>query len=603
MRQNSSKTAILLFGCTLFISLFVFSLLSVVGEARPGINLSLIDQAGDPVGGAKIFLDKAYVGRTNNKGVKKIKNVAPGSHLVVAKKTDLGRTSANLYMSEAVNLQLKLKILANKSSPSPAQFGFFPKKPRAGKKVKLKGFSPMGMDSSRLNYEWDLGSDGNIDRKGVEVTTTFPSSGMYPVTLIVTKNGEVEGRQTRELAVKPMNLPPKASFSTKTPGLTVGKPISFDASGSKDRNDEITEYRWQFDGSSDKTGKVVKHTFTEPGPHEVRLVVSDKYGETAEVTKQLNVAPKTYVSRLFFKEGEGMNWVTANKLSRNEPMKLTNSDKGRELALFFEREQKEVKEVVQQIKPTSAGVIDVIGQVVVKPSENVVELQGKGYAQIGEITYDLDRDLRKREIKDWNGNTKFQKKREIAPMEGMDQTQHSFTINFVTRESLESIALDILADENNEPLIVATTELFNYRKLSAVKTSLQSGVKPSKYNLSPHLMAYAPGVIYATERVKFDFVSFDPDGRLGKMVVDWGDGNKKEIEEPISGKNKVYHTYEDPGKYDVTVTSYDRSGRENNFKKVSFTVTVKERAKIEPEPEPKKQKDPHCPPFYGYIIM
>ena len=110
------------------------------------------------------------------------------------------------------------------------------------------------------------------------------------------------------------------------------------------------------------------------------------------------------------------------------------------------------------------------------------------------------------------------------------------------------------------------------------------------------MMAYPPNNLYATKRASFNFISFDPDGPLGKMVVDWGDGKKTEIEEPVSGKNKVHHTYEDAGKYKVTATSYDTSGMENNFEKISFTVNVRKRPE---RPEPKKKKEHKEEPHHG----
>lgn len=551
--------------------------------AEAGIDVSVIDSAGDPVGEAAVFLDQAYVGSTSEKGVKEIKVVDPGRHLVVVKKKDLGRTSANLYLSEKGELQLRLKIAPDTASPCLAQFGFHPEKPEAGSEITLRGFTPMGIDSSELNYRWDTGGDGMIDAEGMEVTPTVSSSGDFPVTLTVTRNGEVVSKHTREIVVSRINVPPKASFATSSDVIAVATPVSLDGSASKDRNGKIVEYRWRIDGKAAGGGETVHHTFEEPGPHDVTLVVTDEEGVESKATKTLSVAPKTYVSRLFYREGQGMDWVTSSKVSKNDPLKMINSDKKRRLELFFERKNKEVEEIVHQLKPTSPGVIEVIGQVVVDPEQETVKLKGKGYTQIGKITYDFKENIRRRVVKDWNGNTMFTKENKLKQIGGADRTQHSFTLNFLTRASLESVALDVLAGKNSEPLIVATTELFNYRKLTAVKTSLQSGVDPSKYNLAPHLMAYPPEVIYATEGVEFDFISFDADGPLGKMVVGWGDGKKTKIKEPVSGRNEVDHTYEKPGKYEVNVTSYDTSGRENNFKKLSFMVEVKKRSEYEPK--------------------
>ena len=572
------------------VSFLVLSFLIVSAQdGSSEINVSVIDEAGDPVREAQVFLDEAYIGVTDGDGSKEIERIGPGKHLLVVKKPGLGRTSANMYLTGEKSLQLKLKILPNKSMPSPAQFGYHPGQPRAGKELTLRGFTPMGTDSSSYKYKWDLRDNGSVDAEGMEASVSFPSSDEYEVTLIVTKNGELVDKQTREIRVEPMNVPPKASFSVKNQEISAEKPLSFDASGSRDRDGRIEEYRWKFDSTVQKEGEMVHHSFKSPGSHEVTLKVTDDFGETASVTKQISVSPRSYYSRLFYKEGQGMDWVTSNKLSRNEPMQLTNADKGRELNLFFERREKEITEIIQQLKPTTPDMIEVIGQTVIKPSKNIVKLQGKGYAQIGEITYDLDKGVMRKEIMDWNGDTQYTKSYPAEPKKKLDQTQHSFTINLLSRASLESVALDILVNDESEPLVVATTELFNYRKLNAVKTSVQSGVKPGRYNLSPHLMVSPPKEIYETERASFDFISFDPDGPLEKFVVDWGDGDKEEIEEPVSGKNRVYHTYTKSGRYTVTVKAFDTSEKDNNFKKVTFTVTVKEKK------EKKKEEGGHEP--------
>ena len=555
-------------------SLLLASFMVTGQEGNTAINVSVIDEAGEPVRSAQVFLDGAYIGVTDGDGNKEIDRVDPGKHLVVVKKPDMGRTSANMYLGEEKAMELKLKILPNKSTPSPAQFGYFPDKPRAGKELTLRGFTPMGMDGSNLDYKWDLRDDGSIDREGMKVQVSLPSSGNHNVALIVTKNGKIVGKQTRSIEVSSMNIPPKASFSVKGGEISADKPLSFDASGSNDSDGWIDRYIWKFDSAEQKSGKVVHHTFEDPGPHEVTLIVTDDSGKTTSVTKSISVAPKTYISRLFYKEGPGMDWATSNRLSRNESMKLTNEDKERVLDLFFEKRGKKIDQITQQIKPTNPRLVEVIGETVIKPSKNIVKLRGKGYAQIGTVTYDLDKEIRKKVIEDWNGNVQYTKVHSAEANDKLDQTQHSVTINFLSRESLESIALDILVNRESRPIVVATTELFNYRKLNAVKTSLKSGEKPGKYNLSPHLMVYPPNNIYASERARFEFISFDPDGPLEKFVVDWGDGNKREIEEPISGKNKVYHTYKEAGRYDVTVKAYDTSEKDNNFKKVTFTVTV-----------------------------
>lgn len=55
--------------------------------------------------------------------------------------------------------------------------------------------------------------------------------------------------------------------------------VSFDASGSYDRDGTITDYRWEFDdGTGWVTGKQVEHEFARPGRYSVSLMVVGESG-------------------------------------------------------------------------------------------------------------------------------------------------------------------------------------------------------------------------------------------------------------------------------------------------------------------------------------
>ena len=64
----------------------------------------------------------------------------------------------------------------------------------------------------------------------------------------------------------------EARIAPLTESVVVGRPMTFDAGGSKG---EIAEYRWDFgDGTQAKDSRV-EHTFSEPGLYNVTLTVSD----------------------------------------------------------------------------------------------------------------------------------------------------------------------------------------------------------------------------------------------------------------------------------------------------------------------------------------
>ncbi len=72
--------------------------------------------------------------------------------------------------------------------------------------------------------------------------------------------------------------PPIASFIFSPISALTNENISFDASGSRDVDGEIISHKWNFGDGKASTGKVVKHTYAEPGEYAVVLAVIDNDG-------------------------------------------------------------------------------------------------------------------------------------------------------------------------------------------------------------------------------------------------------------------------------------------------------------------------------------
>lgn len=71
--------------------------------------------------------------------------------------------------------------------------------------------------------------------------------------------------------------PPVAAFATLAQRPHAGDAIVFDASISSD-DVGITRYEWWFGDGTSGTGRLIEHTFYEPGRHTVRLSVTDTAG-------------------------------------------------------------------------------------------------------------------------------------------------------------------------------------------------------------------------------------------------------------------------------------------------------------------------------------
>lgn len=77
-----------------------------------------------------------------------------------------------------------------------------------------------------------------------------------------------------------INDPPVAdAYSNATTVLTYEE-ISFDASGSFDPDDAITDYDWDFDDGTVRSGETAQHEYTDDGTYTVTLTVTDNHGFT-----------------------------------------------------------------------------------------------------------------------------------------------------------------------------------------------------------------------------------------------------------------------------------------------------------------------------------
>ncbi|MBU1089831.1 PKD domain-containing protein, partial [Patescibacteria group bacterium] len=164
--------------------------------------------------------------------------------------------------------------------------------------IPEKGFAPLTVSfiakkkvgltnskSSRVDtYEWRIG-DGLETLRGERNKFTFEKPGSYPVELVVTFfNGQVK-RDMIEVVVGDESIAPEAIIQTD-PAINrqykavVGSAplvVKFDASKSKDADNNIVKYDWDFDGDGlwDGEGSLAEHKFWDEGKYKTTLRVTD----------------------------------------------------------------------------------------------------------------------------------------------------------------------------------------------------------------------------------------------------------------------------------------------------------------------------------------
>lgn len=136
-------------------------------------------------------------------------------------------------------------------------------------------------------YNWTFGDGQNAS--GETVTHVFTALGTRTVTLTVADAAHNTDTDTATVKVV-KDAPPVATIAGPDEA-TVGRPATFDGSGSFDYDGPVT-YCWDFgDGTSQVSGAVVDHTFGAVGNYTVTLTVTDGTNKRAVATHEVLVVP------------------------------------------------------------------------------------------------------------------------------------------------------------------------------------------------------------------------------------------------------------------------------------------------------------------------
>ena len=138
------------------------------------------------------------------------------------------------------------------------------------------GFAPLPVKFDASNstdkgkdikeYSWDFDNDGKFDAFGIKAKYTFNNPGAYTVRLRVTdsKNNISDTLITIKVVEASLRAMIAAGASA-----CVSSPVSFDASFSIDKDNDISGYEWDFDndGVIDASGVNADYSFPEEKVH------------------------------------------------------------------------------------------------------------------------------------------------------------------------------------------------------------------------------------------------------------------------------------------------------------------------------------------------
>lgn len=149
----------------------------------------------------------------------------------------------------------------------------------------FNGLGSSDTDGSIVGFEWDFDNDGVFDATGSSVIHSFPTNGVYQVTLKVTDDNGATDSVTQAVSVtSSVNLLPTADFTFECIGLS----CTF-TNASTDPDGFVISYLWDFGDGVTAADINPSHTFSAAGTYAVTLTVEDDAGDTASTTKDVTV--------------------------------------------------------------------------------------------------------------------------------------------------------------------------------------------------------------------------------------------------------------------------------------------------------------------------
>jgi hypothetical protein len=193
------------------------------------------------------------------------------------------------------------------TSPPTALFTRDPTAGRVGDAFTLNAWPSFDdlTPSGALAVRWDLNGDGSWDTTwdlDKSITITPGTQGTYNVTLEVRDLMWLTDTLTLPVIVLPAggNTPPQAYLTVLPLWAQAGTQFELNATGCSDAetpsDDLVVRWDWENDGQWDtdwSAAKVIFHTYTDAGPHVVRVEVRDGGSLTDAAVDSFLLLPNT----------------------------------------------------------------------------------------------------------------------------------------------------------------------------------------------------------------------------------------------------------------------------------------------------------------------
>jgi len=188
-----------------------------------------------------------------------------------------------------------------------------------GQQMTFLGEQSTSPNGNISKYEWDFG-DQTPKATTRTATHTYAKPGLYEVILTTTDETGKIGTASQKITLVNAQSAPQAIIDT-TPALgakdktlngTVPFQVHFDASKSTDPDNNIVEFKWDFDGDGivDSAGATADYVYKTAGSYNATLTAIDATGNQSSDILVIVVAPQGLQARLVADVVEGTSPLT-----------------------------------------------------------------------------------------------------------------------------------------------------------------------------------------------------------------------------------------------------------------------------------------------------
>ncbi len=366
----------------------------------------------------------------------------------------------------------------------------------------------------------------------------------------------------------------------------VSVPMTFDASHTGDRNGDVVTFQWLVDGYAIGTGPVLVWTFYKEGDYVIALVASDGVNErreTLEVSIMDAIPPRPNLWLSDWDKDAAYitwrGWNSANATKYFSEYRVYVSENSSELDLII-AEGNLVKTIplvyvhnATIIMPHDYWYSDEVHVLVTTVNIYGLVVPSNTVSFEPEIRHGF-RDLDLDRLFSWL---------ELSWVHKFNVTKYSFEVEWrrwypIGEGGYYRIEVSQWADDVvlyfQEETITDLTD--NSRMFQGLRTGFpvsfhvfyvsidgerdwETGIGFNMVeNVPPYVRVPLQVDVEVDEKVSYQIIAYDPDGELGFMLIDWGDGS--ETDRRPAGNMTVNKTFDRTGSFIIVVTVHDDDG-------------------------------------------